>query len=560
VRRLFLAVALLITAVEFTPAQTLNNLQIIWRKCQPVKPVPSGETRWGDQMTSGDYNGDGYSDIVSYTDSVISSTRGKCEIYMFLGGLSMDTIYDKKITVDSIGYHPSLTTGDFNGDGRSDLVVADSRGLDEHETGIAYIYYGTDQGLPDTFSIIHESWWHSSFGCDISAGDLNNDGYDDLMVGAYAVLSDIGRVYIYYGSSAGLQNYTSTVLNGHDSPVYNEGFGIRVGSGGDFNNDGYQDIIISGYGNSEAYNCAGRIYIYYGGNPMDTLADVWADGEGLYNTIGYKGVAIAPADSGGCYGAGCYSAPDYPDGWFGAIHDGKIYMLAGGLGIDGIPDFTVTHPGSEENLGMNLSNGGYVDNDKRADIISGGPYWDNNKGMGYLWLARDDMRTQQDADILGRFPANSNTGEVMGSNMTSAGDVDGDGKDEIMFSNYISDISDTSVFIWICKYTGPDGVAGKPADSGQRPAFRLGQNYPNPFKTKTTISYQLQVNGSVNLSVYNITGQLVRILDNGYRLSGVYNVKWNGVDIDGRTVSKGVYIYKLTLGNICIAQKMILLK
>jgi len=242
---------------------------------------------------------------------------------------------------------------------------------------------------------------------------------------------------------------------------------------------------------------------------MDTLADVWADGEGLYNTIGYKGVSIAPADSVGCYGSGCYSAPDYPDGWFGAIHDGKIYMLSGGPGIDGIPDFTVTHPGSEENLGMNLSNGGYVDNDKRADIISGGPYWDNNKGMGYLWLTRDEMRTQQDGDILGRFPANSNTGEVMGANMASAGDVDGDGKDEVMFSNYFSNISDTCVFIWLCKFTGPSGVEQILDDRLQMTGIRLGQNYPNPFKQSTVISYQATGGGPVKLAVYNIAGQLV---------------------------------------------------
>ena len=145
----------------------------------------------------------------------------------------------------------------------------------------------------------------------------------------------------------------------------------------------------------------------------------------------------------------------------------------------------------------------------------------------------------------------------------AAADVDGDVKGEFLVSNYFAD---TGNMIWLCKYTGPEGVAGRPADSGQRPAFRLGQNYPNPFKTRTTINYQLTTNSSVNLSVYNIAGQLVKTLinDNSVPLrigeGRAGSITWDGRDNSNRAVSNGVYIYKLNMGGKSMAKKMTLIR
>jgi len=115
-------------------------------------------------------------------------------------------------------------------------------------------------------------------------------------------------------------------------------------------------------------------------------------------------------------------------------------------------------------------------------------------------------------------------------------------------------------------FTQVTGVAGKPTDSEQRTAFRLGQNYPNPFNKATVISYQATGDGTVNLSVYNIAGQLVRDLtpsplqmnlEKGVREG---SITWDGRDDKGRAVANGVYVYRLIAGGKSISKKMIIIK
>ena len=88
----------------------------------------------------------------------------------------------------------------------------------------------------------------------------------------------------------------------------------------------------------------------------------------------------------------------------------------------------------------------------------------------------------------------------------------------------------------------------------------LQQNAPNPFRQYTSISYQLEKPGLVSLKIYNITGQLVKILDEGYRISGAYSIKWDGRDESGKNVSNGIYLYRLQAGDISQTRKMIVLR
>jgi hypothetical protein len=104
------------------------------------------------------------------------------------------------------------------------------------------------------------------------------------------------------------------------------------------------------------------------------------------------------------------------------------------------------------------------------------------------------------------------------------------------------------------------GVEGKPEDSQRITDFRLLQNSPNPFNQSTKISYQLAKSGLVNLKIYNIAGQLVKTLVNGIQPKGSHNVKWDGQDESGNSVSNGVYIYWLQAGIISQTRKMIVLR
>jgi flagellar hook assembly protein FlgD len=80
-------------------------------------------------------------------------------------------------------------------------------------------------------------------------------------------------------------------------------------------------------------------------------------------------------------------------------------------------------------------------------------------------------------------------------------------------------------------------------------------NYPNPFNPTTTISYQIAETGHVNISVYNINGQLVETLINERITEGFYSTIWNA-----NNISSGLYFYKLAAGNQTITKKMLLLK
>jgi len=92
--------------------------------------------------------------------------------------------------------------------------------------------------------------------------------------------------------------------------------------------------------------------------------------------------------------------------------------------------------------------------------------------------------------------------------------------------------------------------------------FALEQNLPNPFNPATTISYSVPEGApvQVTLKVYDIRGRLACTLVDGTRDAGTYNALWNGTDAAGRSLSSGVYLYRLQAGNFTRTRKMVLLK
>ena len=90
--------------------------------------------------------------------------------------------------------------------------------------------------------------------------------------------------------------------------------------------------------------------------------------------------------------------------------------------------------------------------------------------------------------------------------------------------------------------------------------FALAQNYPNPFNPTTEISFTMDKASDVNLTIYNMLGQKVRVLENAYLSEGTHAYTWNGQDELGQSVSTGVYLYTLTGGEQTISKKMALMK
>ncbi len=85
--------------------------------------------------------------------------------------------------------------------------------------------------------------------------------------------------------------------------------------------------------------------------------------------------------------------------------------------------------------------------------------------------------------------------------------------------------------------------------------FTLYQNYPNPFNPTTTIQYEMPQNGNVNVSIYNIKGELVEKLVDGYKSTGKYSIQWNP-----KNISSGQYFYQISVDGFVQTKKMVLLK
>ena len=77
--------------------------------------------------------------------------------------------------------------------------------------------------------------------------------------------------------------------------------------------------------------------------------------------------------------------------------------------------------------------------------------------------------------------------------------------------------------------------------------YALQQSYPNPFNPITTIRYQLPEPSDVNLTIYDLLGQEVKVLVSEMQPEGWYRVRWDGRDEAGRLVSSGVYLYRLSV-------------
>ena len=93
----------------------------------------------------------------------------------------------------------------------------------------------------------------------------------------------------------------------------------------------------------------------------------------------------------------------------------------------------------------------------------------------------------------------------------------------------------------------------------------MKQNYPNPFNPSTTIEFALPVSSRIKVKVYNLLGQVVKTIYDGVKDAGYHSVNWNSDDVNGNSVSSGIYFYELSATGLdgkefSQMKKMILIK
>ena len=88
----------------------------------------------------------------------------------------------------------------------------------------------------------------------------------------------------------------------------------------------------------------------------------------------------------------------------------------------------------------------------------------------------------------------------------------------------------------------------------------FGHPYPNPFNPQTVVEYSIPTAMSVELTIYDVRGQLVRRLVDGRREAGAHSVTWYGTDGDGRRMASGVYLARFRAGQVEETQRLMLVK
>ncbi len=231
-------------------------------------------------MTFGDLNNDGWVDIAVSHGNFSSEVRmvpslidALQEIYVFYGGADMPDVVDWNDAVAVLDGPDSFTAfgyslgipGDYNNNGYNDLVAGGGWSSPTHGT---YMYYGGQQ-FPLTPSIVLNASPYgngSNFGFPVtSCGDVNNDGFRDIALGA----GDIGKSVVYYGGPN--SNSTQNLSLNNPTPG-GRNFGIFTAKlEGDFNDDGYPDLA-----HYDAYDpIGGELYIYKGGPDIDNDIDLF---------------------------------------------------------------------------------------------------------------------------------------------------------------------------------------------------------------------------------------------------------------------------------------------
>jgi methionine-rich copper-binding protein CopC len=423
---------------------------------------------------AGDVNGDGYDDIVIGT-GLVNYSYGQSAVVFgkaggFSGSMTLSSLNGSNgFRLDSSNmYQVGVSVGgggDFNGDGYADVIAgANWAAPNGNFSGSSYVTFGKATGFTSLSSIASAgmridgdaSNIHSGFSVG-SAGDVNGDGVDDILIGSYGKNSYTGAAYVVFGNKAGLPaNLNLSSLDGSNGYRLEPGVqafievGYSVSKAGDVNGDGYDDLIIGS-------GSIGGIYVAFG------KASGFAAVQNLSKLDGSNGFALT-SFSGNDYagysvhGAGDINGDGFADvvigaparnvlGSYGAGSAYVVFGKASGMPstfnlttLSGADGFRIDGITLGDNVGISVSGAGDVNGDGYDDLIIGANHASTDgKDAGTAYLiygkATGFPAAINLADLdstVGLRIGGGSAGDDIGIAVSAAGDVNGDGYADLL--------------------------------------------------------------------------------------------------------------------------------
>jgi hypothetical protein len=451
---------------------------------------------------AGDVNGDGYDDVIVGAPGYNLGQDVYGAAFVFLGsetGIADGDLSTAAAKLESnqgsSAFGQSVAgAGDVNGDGYDDVIVgASSYAANGIQGGAAFLFLGSATGiaggdLSSAAARFESNQRYAFFGGSVAgAGDVNGDGYDDVIVGAPGYEGAIpgGAAFLFLGSAAGIAGGDlSTAAAKLESNLLYANLGESVAGVGDVNGDGYDDVIVGapGGGAPGAEN-PGAAFLFLGSATGIADGDLSTAATTLESTQPFSTFGRSVAGAGDVNGDGyddvIVGAPDLRDA--NEIPSGAAFLYLGSAtGIaDGDLSTAATRLEStlpREYLGSSVAGAGDVNSDGYDDVVVGASGSGYEYGVGYPGRAQFLFL----GNAVGIANGDSSTAAVkLESNLLSvtfrigaagAGDVNGDGYDDVIVGAFFQYGGAAFLFLGNTCGNGADedgdGLADYPADPG----------------------------------------------------------------------------------------------
>ena len=327
--------------------------------------------------------------------------------------------------------------GDVNNDGYDDIVVgaANYTGADpsdEPGEGGVYVYYGSDSGPGLTANwMIEGDLQGVRMGAAVAGGYINGDDYADVIVGmpgfTNGEIENAGAAFVYFGSAAGLNPSYGWLDYGEQSSAQ---FGLEVNAAGDVNGDGYGDVLVGEpYRDNDIYIDSGAVYLYLGNQFSLSNVPAWS-------YTGYRGgdhLGITASGAGDLNGDGCddiaIGAPGYDAG--GMLDTGRAFVFYGcqtltASTLNTDPDWGYSYLQANANTGIDVSGGGDTNQDGYGELLVGAHLYDDEQANEGAVMAFFGSALGLPAEPGWQVEGNKND-TFFGFSVDTAGDTNHDG-------------------------------------------------------------------------------------------------------------------------------------